>query len=88
MTTLTFIEIDHDTFNDLPHAKTRLVLTDSAERRDLIDDTGKVIAFSQRTPTRDGMGRTSSFDRNNARHAERAVKFYAVRTEQVRQVLP
>jgi hypothetical protein len=86
--TATPIEIDRATFDRTAHASTRLVLTDTAERRDLLDAGGKVIAFSQRVPLRDERWRHTGRPRNNAHDAEYRVSYYAVRTEKVTQVMP
>lgn len=89
-TTLTIVEISHAEFSRLMEAqpRTRLVLTATAERRDLIDDTGRAIAFSQRVPIRDLRGRQVAALRNSSNDIEHQKKFYAVRTERVRQGLP
>lgn len=84
--TTIIIIIDRETFCSIKHAETRLVITPSTERRDLLDRAGKVIAFSQRAAMRIG-------DRSAPRLAvvgarENITSYYATRREAVIEVRP
>lgn len=46
--TIVIVVIDQETFCNLAHAESRLVMTTGGARRDLLDKGGRVIAFSQR----------------------------------------
>lgn len=84
--TTIIVEIDRETFLDLPRRATRLVMTPSTARRDLLDEGGRVLAFSQRNAVR-AVNRDRS-QREQAREQETATTYFVVRREPVLQVLP
>lgn len=86
MTAITLIAIGRAAFAALDDTRTRLVLTAGAERRDLMDETGKVFAFSQRSAVRSECA--GRHHRSGGQGAERETKYYAVRHEPVVKVLP